>query len=510
MRNSTLALDQISDECPIISNCQSINFNVDNNQLDTSWGHNEFETVDLGDRRLNVRLMKFANHMIESPECSINQACGNWPEAKAAYRFFKNDSVSADKILSSHVENTVQRAKQYNTILAIQDTSYISYMGHDKTTGLCKLTNNRGKVECNGLIMHTTLATTVEGLPLGMLDQKVYSRESLPEEIKELKKQSHGNAVSIEQKESIRWLISLQESNKYFKPENTQVVTVCDREGDMYDLFELAHRIEAPVLIRASQDRTVNKTTKYTKKTDQRLWTVAKKFPCQGTIQVKVPPTNNKPSRIAALEVCFGTFTMNLPRNNFKNRKENLSKADTITDLKLTAVYVVEKNPPSKEDALEWMLLTNLPVNNFDQAVEKVRWYCIRWKIEVFHKVLKSGFKVEECRLSTAQRLIRYLTVMSVIACRIFFMTVLSRTNPNLPCTSLLSEAEWKVLYAKTHKTRSYPATPPTVNEVVKWIAQLGGFLGRKNDGNPGTMTLWRGWRRFSDLVEGWHLAVQE
>lgn len=463
-----------------------------------------------GDKRLTKRLIKLSDSLVSLPESSINQACGGWSETKAAYRFFQNENVNIAKILSAHVKRTVERAKNYTTILAIQDTSYISYNGHHKTTGLCKLTSRMGtynKIEGTGLIMHTTLATTPEGLPLGMLDQKISSRKPVPEEIKELKKKSHGNAIPIESKESIRWLDSFQESCKHFNAKNTRVVTICDREGDMYDFFELAHRIGAPVLVRASQDRAINKVKRYSKKKSEKLWSVVEKFPCQGTISIEVPARNNKPSRVAILEVRFGVFTMNLPRNNFKSRKENISDDGLIMSLPLTAIYVVEKNPPSEEEALEWMLLTNLFVRNFKEAVEKIRWYCLRWKIEVFHKILKSGFLVEECRLGTAARLRRYLTVISVIACRIFFITLIGRTNPDLPCTFLLNEVEWKILYLKIYKIKSCPNNIPTIKEAIRLIAQLGGFLGRLNDGNPGPITLWRGWRRLSDLVEGVFLS---
>lgn len=474
------------------------------------WSSTEFGDTEFGDKRLTKRLVKLSDSLVNLPESSINQACGRWSETKAAYRFFQNENVSVDEILSAHAKRTVERAQNYATILAIQDTSYISYTGHTKTTGLCKLTSRMGtysKIEGTGLIMHTTLAVTTDGLPLGMLDQKIDSRKPVPEEIKELKKKSHGNSLPIESKESIRWLESLQESCKPFKEKNTRIVTICDREGDMYDFFERAHHIGAPVLVRASQDRIINKAKRYSKKKSQKLWSVVENFPCQGTISIKIPARNNKPSRIATLEVRFGVFTMNLPRNNFKSRKENINKEGLVTNLTMTAVYVVEKNPPSGEEALEWMLLTNLFVNNFNEAVEKIRWYCLRWKIEVFHKILKSGFLVEECRLGTAERLRRYLTVTSIIACRIFFITLIGRTNPDLPCTFLLFEEEWKILYLKIYKTKEYPDNIPTINEAIQLIAQLGGFLGRKNDGNPGPITLWRGWRRLSDLVEGSYLS---
>ena len=173
------------------------------------------------------------------------------------------------------------------------------------------------------------------------------------------------------------------------------------------------------------------------------------------------------------------------------------------------AVYVMEVDPPSNAEPLEWMPLTTLSVTNFDEAYEKVKWYCLRWRIETFHKVLKSGFNVEKCRLSDANRLIRYLTVMSIVAYRLFMITLLARTDPNLPCNALLSESEWKVLYLRTNRDARIPKQPPKIKDVVAWIAQLGGFLARKGDGNPGVITLWRGWKRLADLVSGWELASE-
>jgi hypothetical protein len=154
------------------------------------------------------------------------------------------------------------------------------------------------------------------------------------------------------------------------------------------------------------------------------------------------------------------------------------------------------------------MLLTDLQITSFEEAKEKVAWYCLRWRIEVFHKILKSGLRVERCRLQSADRLVRYLTIMSIIAWRIYWLTLIARTNSDLPCTAFVCDKEWKVLYSKVKKTKSFPKKPPSIGEVVKWIASLGGFLGRKGDGEPGVMTLWRGWKRLCDLSEGWSLAL--
>lgn len=258
---------------------------------------------------------------------------------------------------------------------------------------------------------------------------------------------------------------------------------------------------EAAFLIRAHQDRKVNKESLYSENSGENLWELLRCSPCQGEIKLNIPARDSQPHRIATLEVRFSNFTMNPPQNNIEHKTRKLP------NLQLNAIHVIETDPPVGQEPMNWMLLTNLDVNNFEEAAEKIQWYCLRWRIETFHKILKSGLKVETCRLGTADRLGRFLSLMSVIGWRIFYITMIAREAPDASCDSVLAEGEWKVLYAKIHHTKEYPDRPPTIKEAVRWIAQLGGFLARKSDGEPGPITLWRGWKRLIDLSEGWNLA---
>lgn len=184
------------------------------NNSSSGWAESEFGIVNFGDKRLSKRLLKIADSFANSPECSINRACDDWHQSKAAYRFFQNDAVSERKILDSHITKTIERAKNYPTILAIQDTSYISYKNHKKTEGLgiiaARVRSKTTNFQTHGLVMHTTFAVTTEGLPIGLLDQKICSRPLLDETVKELKKRSHNIALPIEEKESMRWIESLE------------------------------------------------------------------------------------------------------------------------------------------------------------------------------------------------------------------------------------------------------------------------------------------------------------
>lgn len=442
-----------------------------------------------------------ANCFSHSPENPINQACQNWATTKAAYRFFQNDNVSYQNIIESHVQATKDRINEFSTILAIQDTTYFNYSAHKKTKGLCPLSKKEGKnkkeIVTSGLVMHSTLAVSTEGLPLGILNQKTYSRESLSKEKKELKKRSHNTSLPIEEKDSFRWLECLQKTHDILGSHPVKVVTVCDRESDIYDFFRLAESLKSPVLVRASHNRTVNKKSSYSELTGEKLWDLMKKKKSLGKLKLKLPQQDDQPARVAHCDIKISEFILNVPKGHIKKHKENLSS------LNLYAVYVFENNPPEEVDSINWMLLYNLPIKNFKEALEKIKWYCIRWRIEVFHKILKSGLKVEDCRLSTADRLIRYLTLMSIVAWRIFWITLIARVAPDDSCLLFLNNIEWKILFSKHNQNKKIPKKPPSVKEAVKWIAQLGGFLARKGDGDPGITHVWRGLKKFSNFIEG-------
>ena len=345
--------------------------------------------------------------------------------------------------------------------------------------------------------MHSTLAVSTEGLPLGILNQKTYSREVLSKEKKELKKRTHNTTLPIEEKDSFRWLECLQKTHDILGSHPVKVVTVCDRESDMYDFFRLAENSKPTVLVRASHNRTVNKKSSYSELTGEKLWNLMKKKKSLGKIELQLPQQDYQPARSVKCDIKISEFILNVPKHHIKKRKEKLPS------LKLYAIYVLEKNPPEGVDSIDWMLLYNLPIKNFKEALEKIKWYCMRWRIEVFHKILKSGLKVENCRLSTADRLIRYLTLMSIVAWRIFWITLIARVSPNASCLLFLNNIEWKILFSKHNQNKKIPQKTPSVKEAVKWIAQLGGFLARKGDGEPGITHVWRGLKKFSNFIEG-------
>lgn len=333
---------------------------------------------------------------------------------------------------------------------------------------------------------------------LGILDQKITAREVLSKEKSEKKKRSHNIALPIEEKESVRWLDSMRSTHAIFKGQDKKVVTVADREADIYDLFLLADELDTHYLIRATANRKVNKTAMYSDISGEMLWDCMAKKSVEGQIEIEIPKTEDHPKRTAVCSIRFGKIKMH-PSWNFKGDKSK----DRNLALDMHVVYVEEEKPPKGVSKVEWMLYTNIPVNCYDDAIEKVKWYCLRWRIEVYFKVIKSGFNVEKCRLETAERLIRYLSVISIVAWRVFWLTMVARYSPKEHASSFLSDEEWKVLFVKFNPARKIPKKSPSIKEAVCWIAQLGGFLARKGDGRPGNTHVWRGLKKLTDMVIG-------
>jgi hypothetical protein len=459
-----------------------------------NWAEKEFGNVDFGDKRLNKRLYKISEDFFKLPESTINQSCDNWAETKAAYRFFQNKKVSADEITSSHALETKNRCTEYKSVLVIQDTTYLIYGHHSKTEGLCsfsqKAKNKRG-TSGDGLVMHTAFSVTQEGLALGIVGQKIYSRKEVSEKIKMAGKKQ----VSIDKKDSYRWLELLKTTAETFKGTDTVPITICDRESDIFDFFHLADELKTKVVVRSSHNRKINKKSPYSEKSGELLKAFIKKQEPLGNVEITIPEQKDQKERTVPCEIKIGQFELTPPSNHYKTNKMN--------KITLSVVHLEEEKKNNVTSPITWSILTNLSVDTLEKAVKIIKYYCLRWRIEVFHKVLKSGLNVEESRLKTANRLINYLSVMSVVAWRIYWLTLLGRYLPDVSCEIFLNKFEWKILYSVVKKKKDISSTPLTIKECVRMISMLGGFLARKNDNDPGIIYLWRGLKKFSNILEG-------
>lgn len=436
------------------------------------WTEEEFGGADLGDRRLDKRLLTIAQDFWAQPQSNIPQACKKRAAMKAAYRFFEHESVTMEKLLQPHYQATIARIRTTPpVVLAVQDTTELNYATHPKTEGLGPVgTSKNGAV---GLFVHDTLAITPEGVPLGLIDVQCWARDPA-----EFGKRELRHSLPIEEKESNKWLLSYEAaSNVQRNCPAIMVISVGDRESDVYELFVKARDTHngAHVLVRARQTRMLAEG-------HEDLWmTVRQKSPVTIT-EVVIPRATNRPARKATLEVRFMKARLSAPQGKKK-----------LGEVTLWVVTAQEIDAPKGMEPVEWLLLTTKVVADSANALEVLGWYSRRWGIEVYHRTLKSGCKIERRQLGSADKLEACLAIDMVIAWRIYHLTKMGRETPDVPCTVFFDDYEWKALVTHINQAATLPEKPPTLREAVRMVASLGGFIGRKGDGEPGTQTTWLG-----------------
>ena len=449
------------------------------------WAVHEFAFSPMADQRLTKRLTMIASSFARQPTATIPQACGAWASIKGAYRFFQNESVQPEHILQGHHQATLERVRANPIVLAVQDTTSLNYSTHPATQGLGPIgTRTQRSI---GLLAHSTLAVSPNGQSLGLIHHQCHARS----EVGSAKKR---HQKSVQQKESVKWLDSLRACQQ-LAPHcpQTMMVNVADREADLYELFAQA-TAPAPhpvhLLVRARHDRKLSASK------PERLWKWLCRQPVAAQLQVRVPRRPGQEARVATLTLRFTAARLRPP-----GRKKNLPP------FTLWALEAWEQHPPKGVEGIHWRLLTSLPVRTLKQALEKIRWYSLRWQIEVMHKILKSGCQIEQRQLTTARRLKRVLAVDLVVAWRLLAVCKAARETPDAPASDWFSGHEWKALCCVTFGQDQVPAKAPTIREFVRWAARLGGFLARKSDGEPGPITLWRGLQRLNDLSLMWKIC---
>ena len=446
------------------------------------WAEEELGQADLGDQRLRKRLLVVARDFYARPQSNVPQSCGgSRAKAKAAYRFFDHPNVKMDAVLQSHYQATAQRVAKEAVVLVPQDTTYLNYNTHPATANLGPIGSRAdGGI---GLVVHDTMAFNLEGTPLGLLDVQCWARD--PEQFG---KKHRRRQLGFEEKESVKWLRSLQALERVQKQcPQTQLVGIGDREADIYELFVWSQQPGRPgLLVRAEHNRRL-------KDEQPHLWEQLASQPVAAIKPVRLPRRSTRPARDVELEVRFAPVQLRAPKTRGK-----------LPSVRLWAVWAREAEPPQGIEPVEWMLLSSLPVENFEQACEKLDWYARRWGIEVFHRTLKSGCKIETRQLGSADRIEGCLAVDLVVAWRIFHLTKLGRETPDVPCSVYFEQIEWQALVGFIRKDPIPPPQQPTLREAIRMVASLGGFLGRKGDGEPGTQTIWLGLQRLDDITVAW------
>jgi hypothetical protein len=451
---------------------------------EANWAITEFGGAALGDQRRTACLVRLVSALARRPHLSLPEATGDPALLKATYRFLENGAIAPEAIVASHVAATWERVSAVPVVLAVQDTTQVDWTGHPATRGLGPIGNGRGR----GILVHSTLAITPERVPLGLLAQTDWAR---PPEVLPARKRRR---LPVTQKESRKWLESLEAVivARAGCP-RTHFISVGDREADMYEVFAQARPAGVDLLVRACHDRCL--VCEGGKRRYLRAALAA--CPVAATIEVAVPRHEQQPARTARLRVRWGRVTLQ------PTKHPGVPHPDPIP---LGAIWAYEEAPPPGVPPLDWRLLTTLPLTTTQAALICLDYYACRWGIEIYHKVLKSGCALEQRQLEDLDHLQRCRAVFGVIAWYVLFATMLARDRPDLPCTLLLEDDEWQALYCHVHHTLVLPTAPPTLAQAVRWIAHLGGFLGRTSDGPPGVTVLWRGFPHLFDLAAMYRL----
>lgn len=465
------------------------------------WADQEFGQAPLGDKRLSDRLVMSARLQGEDPMRAFTAvAKDDWPAVKGYYRLIDqaaDSEVTPENILAPHRAQTLRRMQAQRTVLCLQDGTDLNFTSHPETTGLGVMGRNQTGAESLGLHLHSTLAVSAEGLPLGVLRTRFDAPQPKPK----------GPRKPVTERTSYRWIEGLQDCAELAAElPKTQLISVMDREADFFGLFvEQRSRPEVDILVRAKNNRRL--CDQDGELTGGTLFNTVAAGKVRGHLELSIDrqstrlkrsgqqPRVGHKARTAKAALRYQSVTLH------SNDREHKG----IEPVTLSVVHVREQSPPANVKRVEWFLLTSLAIDSPEQAQQVLEWYCLRWRIEDWHRVMKTGCRIERLAHHSAERLERAIAIRMVIAWRIMLMTLLGRETTELPPELMFSDVELRVLNAYT-RSRGRPPIK-TLNDAVRWVAILGGYLNRNHDPPPGHQLMWYGYAKLVGMCEGYLLS---
>lgn len=451
----------------------------------SKWVEAELETIDIGDKRLNHRVRHFLSAAYKNPTASICRMFHTRKEVQAAYRLYDNDLTTEQKIFAPHFKKTLDRIHEHPVVLALSDTTSLNYTTRKKQPDSGYISSNNAQ----GFFLHAGIAITPDRLHLGVIQQKFWAREKVKPE-----KKIHRDFLPIEEKESYRWLESYINSCIISeKCKNTQIVHISDREGDIIEILaEYQSRkntgIAADFVIRSNHDRLI-----HSDKTTKKLYSYLSNSEVLGIINFEIIDRVTENQRKVRQSVKAASVVIK-------------SKEKDKPDITINVVCLEELDPPIGEEPIVWYLLTSLPISTLEEIQKIIKYYLARWEIEVFFKTYKSGCKVEEKSLRNSKRLFPLFSLLLIVAWRLNFLLHMNRIMPEISCEAFFEESEWKAGYVAATRNRQVPAAPPTLGEMISYVAKLGGYLGRKKDPQPGIKVLWLGILALYNYADAWEI----
>jgi hypothetical protein len=452
-----------------------------------AWATVQFSTAQLGDRRRTARLVRLALQIACDPSSSLPRQTETWGDLKAAYRLLDRPEATFEAIAAPHWQLTRGQAER-GRFLILDDTTEIDYGSRRQATGLGPVGRGTGR----GFLIHSALVVTPDDeWVVGLAGQVLFHRQPAPK----------GETLTQKQRrdrESAVWGQLIEQVGP--PPATAQWVHVMDRGADDFEVFCRARRIGADWIGRVkSRNRRVRDEAGH----EGPLSEVLRQTPVAGgyTLALRVRP--QQPARRAHVEVAFAPVTTLVPRHSAASLK-----ALTPQPISQWVVWAREvAPPPTVKEPIDWVLLTSLPVRHLEEAMELIGYYEKRWLIEEWHKALKTGCRVEHRQLHTSPRLEGLSGVLSVVAVRLLQMKEVGRREPHRAARDLVPARYLELV----HRARHGRGRPEdwTICEFIRGLAGLGGFLGRRSDGEPGWITIWRGWDALHWMLRGAQLAGQ-
>jgi hypothetical protein len=442
-------------------------------ELTMSWGESEFLNSGVNDKREAKSLARMADRLLMNPELSFSRAVGDGLR-RAAWRIFSKQEVDVGY---GHYKQTSERCKSYETILVSQDTTDINYQRHYATAGLGDLGGRKDRGHA-GLCLHTAMAINAQGLPLGLVGQKVWP----PVACGRSQRLQH---YALEEKESYRWVEALQWTGQYLS-HIQQVIIVSDRESDFYDYMLAPRSQNSDLLFRALY------LNRWVYSNGQKLKLGQVLLPAASQVDIGVPRAKNRPARTAQIQVSWGEITCPAPVNR---------KGDSLS---LWLVKAQEINPPDKAKAISWYLLTTMAVTDEAAALLMIDYYRRRWLIERWHLVLKQGLQIERLQFDNFERLANAIKLLSIVAWQLLCLKQLAAQVPDLPAQEVFEPLQLEVLQ-KQKGTKQL-----SLRQAFIVMAALAGFTPTKKQPLPGEKTIWQAWAIFNAFCQGYQLAFQK
>lgn len=450
--------------------------------MDNDWAYNEVCSVPLWDERCRRSLVSACQRLAENTQLSFSRALGH--VRKGVWRILKHPDTTAEGLLSGHVRATARRCREQTYVLVASDTTYMNFTSHKALQELGPISDD---TRDRGFLVHSALAISPQGVPLGILHQKSWTRDPKP---KQTDPDQDAPKRSYEDKESYKWLEALRGVEKA-RLMSTPVLLIQDAEADVFDFFAAPRAAHIHLLIRVAQPHRIAIVGDQERSTVRQAVLAA---PVEATKTVTIPAKPGQAQRQAVLS---------LRRSFVRVCPPTSAPAPKPDSVGLWVVAALEENPPDKVEAIDWVLLTTRPIQTIEMASEMIDFYVRRWLIERFHFVLKSGCHFEQLQIDQLSRLEKALSLFSIVAWRLLYLMYLSREHPDAPAEEAVSRLECQVL----EQIEDHPIT--TVGEVILAVAKLGGFRPCPSAGFPGVKSLWLGWRKLSDVIIGYRLAAE-